>query len=147
MGGLLFTGCLSTPPIGEISVSVENFQPIGASLAEARAIMNVRFVNENLVPVAFSGSTHKLYLNGTYVGKAVNIEPIGLAPLSISVRDVVISFDNLALIRQLTSGDRDTVVSYRLNSVMSYQQGDDKEELKAETNGSLDLAPLAAQLK
>jgi LEA14-like dessication related protein len=139
---LLLAGCQTRSSIGEISVTVVDFQPTGSSLLESRAIMTLRFINENLAPVAFSGSTHKLYLNGTYVGKAVNNQAVGIPSASTNTVDVAVFFENLALVKQLASLDRNSEVSYRLTSVLFYRRGDDEEKIKADTSGRLDLAPL-----
>jgi LEA14-like dessication related protein len=140
--GIFLAGCQTTSKVGEITVTIVDIKPAGSSLFESRAIATLRFINENLVPAAFSESTHKLYLNGTYVGKAVSNQAIGLAPTSTTTQEVAVFFENLQLIKQLSNLGQNSVVSYRLNSVLFYQQGDEKEQLKAESNGSIDLAPL-----
>ena len=98
---LLLAGCQTRSSIGEISVTVVDFQPTGSSLAEARAIMALRFINENLAPVAFTSSTHKLYLNGTYVGKVLNNQAVGIPAANTSTVDVSVFFGNPGLVRQL----------------------------------------------
>ena len=140
--GLLLAGCQSRSSLGEISVTLVDIKPTGSSLFESRAIMTLRYINENLVPAAFSNSTHKLYLNGTYVGKAVNNQPVGLAPTSTTTRDVAVFFENLQLVKQLAALGQNPEVSYRLTSVLFYQRGDEKEQLTADTSGSIDLSPL-----
>ncbi|MCF7688835.1 MAG: LEA type 2 family protein [Cephaloticoccus sp.] len=142
LSALFVTSCQTTSKIGAIGVTVVDFKPTGSSLLESRAIMTLRFINENLSPVAFSGSTHKLYLNGTYVGKAVNNQAVGLAPISTTTQDVAVFFENVALVNQFARLGQNTEVSYRLTSVLFYQQGDEKDEYDVETNGSIDLAPL-----
>lgn len=139
---LLLAGCQTRSSIGEISVTVVDFKPTGSSLLESRAIMTLRFINENLAPVAFTSSTHKLYLNGTYVGRAVNNQAVGIPSASTNTIDVAVFFENLALINQLADVGRNSSVSYRLTSEMVYQQGDETEKIKADTSGSVDLAPL-----
>ena len=104
--------------------------------------MALRFINENLAPVAFPSSTHKLYLNGTYVGKVLNNQAVGIPAANTSTVDVAVFFGNPGLVRQLAGSSDGHAVSYRLTSSMEYQRGDQTETIKADTSGSVDLTPL-----
>lgn len=142
--GLFVSGCQSPPSVGEITVTVVEFKPMGRSFTDSRAVVTLRFINENVVPVALEGSKHKLYLNGSFAAEIINTEAIGLAPTSAKTLDVAISFENPALVRQLAaSGSSHT--SYRLNSMLEYLREDEKEYLKSETNGTLDLSQLTVR--
>lgn len=143
LSSLLFTGCVTPPRVGEITVMVVEFKPSPQGLRQPRAVMTLRFINENLIPVALEGSKHKLYLNGTFVGEAVNTEAVGLAPSSSRIHDVAIFFENIDLVRQLATSDN-PVVNYRLTNVMEYRQSGEKEYLKSEISSTLDLSPLVS---
>ena len=142
--GLFLLGCQSPPSVGEITVTVVEVKTLGHRLNEPQVIITLRFINENVVPVALEGSTHKLYLNGTFVGEAINLEAIGLAPTSAHTRDVSISFENPALVQQLAASGN-SHVSYRLKSMLEYLREDEKEYLKSETNGTVDLSQLTVR--
>ncbi len=109
------------------------------SPTEVRAPLVLRFANENVVPLGYSGSTHKLFLNGTYVGKAVNDQPIGLPPMNEATREVYLQFENPAFVRQLAAGGPVHQVNYRLETVLFQTAGDDKHEIKTHSEGSLEL--------
>jgi LEA14-like dessication related protein len=142
---LLFAACQSnSAKLGEISVTIVDLQPAGGTLLESRAVLTLRFVNENIRPFGFSGTTHKLYLNGTYVGKAVNREPFGLPPLSTTTRDVTLMLENIALVQQVLAMRGQTAISYRLDSVIFTKEGDDELKLPTQTKGTLDLQSLGA---
>ena len=132
------TGCMTPPKVGETLVE---FTAPAHALSQPRAVLTLRFINENLIPVALEGSKHKLYLNGTYVGEIENNEAVGLAPSSAKTHDVAIFFENLALVRQLAT-QANPVVSYRLVNVMEYRQSQEKSYLKSETNSTIDLSSL-----
>tara|TARA_R110002094_G_C4768667_1_gene200176 strand:+ start:105 stop:512 length:408 start_codon:yes stop_codon:yes gene_type:complete len=132
---------MSPPRVGEITVTLVEFTAPAHALSQPRAVLTLRFINENLIPVALEGSKHKLYLNGTYVGKIENTEAVGLAPSSVKTHDVTIFFENLALVRQLAS-QANPIVSYRLVNVMEYRQNQEKNYLKSETNSTIDLSSL-----
>ena len=142
---LLFSACQNkTAQLGEISVTIVDLQPAGATLLESRAVLTLRFVNENITPFGFAGTSHKLYLNGTYVGKAVNQEPFGLPPLSTTTRNVTLMLENIALVQQVLAMRGQTAVSYRLDSVIFTKEGDDELKLPTQTKGTLDLQALGA---
>src|ERR1041384_4320791 len=101
LASLLFAGCASYAFKGGIGVSLVDFHPTDASLLESRGTLTVRYTNETISPLGYSGSTHKLYLNGSYVGKAVSNTPFGIPPLNSVTQDVPVQFENLALVRQL----------------------------------------------
>lgn len=140
--GLFTAGCATRTSIGEVSVTLVDIKPAGSTLLESRAIMTLRYINENVIPVAFAGSNHKLYLNGTYVGKAVNSQAIGLAPTSTATQEVAVFFDNLQLIKQLANMGQTRTVSYKLESSMIYKKGDEIEYIPSVTSGSIDLSSL-----
>jgi LEA14-like dessication related protein len=142
LGALVFGGCQSRSELGEITVSVVDLRPTGGTLFESQANLTLRFVNENIVPLGYTGATHKLYLNGSYIGKAVDNQPMGLAPTSTTTRDVTLLVENLALIRQLMAIRNEGMVTYRLESLIFSKQGDEKLQNKTETTGTLDLQGL-----
>lgn len=141
--GLLMNGCSSHGPVGGINVSVVDFRPIDASLLESNAKLTLRYTNENIAPLGFSGSHHKLYLNGSYVGTAVNDKPFGLPPLSSETQDVTIHLENLSLIKQLVAVRDRQSIAYRLDSVLFQTIGDEKSQVKTSFQGALDLRALA----
>jgi LEA14-like dessication related protein len=140
--GLLASGCQTRYSVGEISVSVVDLRPAGSTLLESRAVMTVRYFNENVVPVAFSDTSHKLYLNGSYVGKAVSNQAVGLPPASTVTQEVVVFLENVPLVNQLARMGQDRSVSYKLVSVLTYRKGDDTERIPAEASGTIDLSTL-----
>lgn len=146
--GLVLAGCQSAgSKLGEISVSLVDIKPAGATVFESRAVLTLRFMNENVVPFGISGTSHKVYLNGTYVGKAVNNEPIGLQPLTTATRDVTLLLENTALLKQIMGLGRTTTINYRLENTVFTLDGDDKVQIRSETKGSLDLQGLANQVQ
>jgi LEA14-like dessication related protein len=99
------------------------------------------------MPFGFSGTTHKLYLNGTYVGKAVNNQAFGLPPLSTTTRDVTLMLENLALVQQVIAMRGKTTISYRLDSVIITREGDNDLKMPVKTQGTLDLQALGAAVQ
>jgi LEA14-like dessication related protein len=140
--GLFTSGCQTRYSIGEISVAVVDLRPAGSSMMESRAVMTVRYFNENVVPIAFTSTAHKLYLNGTFVGKAVSNDAVGLPPASTITQEVVVFFENTQLLNQLAKVGRSGSVTYKLVSTLTYQKGDETERVPAEATGTIDLSSL-----
>jgi LEA14-like dessication related protein len=138
----LLAGCSSAVRPDSVTVSVADLKPADASATETRIIVTLRFTSESLNAFGFLGSTHKLYLNGGYVGKAVSSKALGLPPLSTATQDVTMVLENAALVRQLLSAGGEPVVRYRLESVLHTKSGDDEMRVKSKYEGSIDLRHL-----
>ncbi len=135
---LVLAGC-SGVKLGGVTATVIDFRPTEASLLESTGTLTIRYTNENISPLGFSGSSHKLYLNGRYVGKAVSDQPFGVPPLNTVTQDVTIHLENLALVRQLLAVRDSQTAAYRLESVLFQTIYEEKFEIKTRSEGSLDL--------
>ena len=144
---LVLAGCSGPGLRGGTSISLVDFRPTEASLLESRGTLTLRYTNETIAPLGYSGSSHKLYLNGSYVGKAVSDRPFGIPALNSVTQDVTVQFENLALVRQLISVRDAQSVAYRLESVLFQTVYEDNYQIKIRSEGSLDLRSLAGAAK
>jgi len=133
------SGCTTGPKPGGITVTALTLQLAGTSPTELRAPLILRFANENIIALGYSASSHKLFVNGTYVGKAVNDQPIGLPPMNEATREVYVQLENATLLHQLVAGAASREVNYRLETVLFQTAGDDKLEIKVRSEGRLEL--------
>ena len=139
---VLLTGCGGVPKVGGFTVSVAGFRAIEAASPVNRAVITLRFTSENLVALAFSGSSHKLYLNGSYVGQVKDETPLGLPPLGTATHDVTFTLENPGVVRQgLSLSDQ---ASYRLESVLYYDDLGEKHQVKTNYEGIVALHGLEA---
>lgn len=134
---LFLAGCTTGAKPGGITVTAVSLQ-VSAAAGDLRAPLMLHFANENIVPLGYSSSTHKLYLNGTYVGKVVNDQPIGLPPMNEANREVYLQIENDAFVRQLASGGNHPV-HYRIETVLRQTVEDDRLLIKTASEGSLEL--------
>lgn len=141
------SGCASKYSLGGITVNLVNFQPSGAALLESSGVMTLRYTNENTIPIGLSGSTHKVYLNGSYVGKAVSKQALGLTALSTVTQDVTVNFENLALVKQLASMREQQSASYKVQSTLYLTSGEENLSIKTESTGSVDLRALSGMIR
>lgn len=144
---LLLAGCSGGFRPGGVTVAIVDFKPTEASLLESSGILTLRYTNENVAPLGFSGSKHKLYLNGSYVGTAVSDQPFGVPPLNSVTQNVTVRFENLALIKQLIALGDSATASYRIESVLYQTVDEDKYDLKVLGQGSIDLRGAATAAK
>ena len=135
---LFFAGC-STPRPSEIIVTLVDIRPTSATVLESTVVLTLRLTSENIAPLGFSGSSHKLYLNGDFVGRAVSNEPFGIPPLNSVTREVTVHIENLSLLRQLIAVRNTQTASYRLDNILYQTIYEEKSEMKSRSQGSIDL--------
>jgi LEA14-like dessication related protein len=143
---LLFVGC-GGPRVSSITVTLADIRPVNASLLESSAILTLRLTNESIGPLGFSGSSHKLYLNGSYIGRGVSNDAFGLPPLTTVTREVTVHLENLALLRQLLDVRDTQTASYRLDNVLFQTLYEEKVEQKSRSEGSIDLRSFSSAVR
>ena len=135
---LLAVGCSTVPKATGVTVTVTSIRPVDDSSPVAtRAIMTLRFSSENVNALGFTSTSHSLFLNGRYVGKAENTSPIGLTPQGSATQDVTLQLEKPEIVRQLLSVSDDA--HYRLESVLFYTDDDAKVRVKTAADGKIDL--------
>lgn len=137
-----FVGACNSFQLSGVTVSLVDVKPASSTLLESNAVLTLRYTSENVMPIGLSGSSHKVYLNGTYVGKAVSKEPLGLAALSSATQDVTVRFENLSLLQQLVAMRERQTASYKIESVLYVTSGEEKLDIKTANSGSVDLRSL-----
>ena len=133
---LLQVGCASNPGLNGVNVTITELRPSAGN----EATMALSFVNENVIPIAVSGGTYTLYLNGTSVGKTVSNAAIGLPQQSTGSVTVTIPLNNAAMLKKLQDGNGAKTASYRLESVLRVEAGDEHLTLKSSASGSVDVS-------
>lgn len=139
---LLLAACGSTGKLGGVTVSVVDVRSAEPALLETRAVVTVRYTNENVVPVGVSGSRHRLFINGTAVGQAVSNAAVGLPPLSSATQEVTVLINNLAVVSMLQELSRRPQAAYRIESTLFVDAGDDRLDIKTQADGVVDLSAL-----
>jgi LEA14-like dessication related protein len=137
------TGCATFTASRDVSVGLVNVLPVNASLFETSAELTVRVTNQTARPLAFAGSTHRLYLNDSYVGTAVSNSRLTVPEFTSSTQTVTVHLENLVLLRKFTelSNSRATKVAYRMESQL-HPEGGGLGRVKALATGELDVSGL-----
>jgi LEA14-like dessication related protein len=139
---LLLAGCGTGGKLGGVNVTVVDVRSAEPALLETKAVVTLRYVNENVVPLGISGSRHKLSINGTAVGQAVSNAAVGLPPLSTATQEVTLLINNLAVVSMLQELSRRPQASYRIESTLFVDAGDDRLDIKTHAEGVVDLSAL-----
>lgn len=143
LGAVLLSSCSANFHLSGISISITDFKPTNATLLETQAAMTLRFMNENVVPIAVSGATYKLYLNGTYVGKTVTKDAVGLPALNTATQTIPVYLENLALVQKMLTVSENSTIDYRMECELLVLVGEEHDTLKVTTTGRLDLSAFA----
>ena len=138
------SGCATPDKVSGITVSLAGFRPADAALRETRPIMTLRFTSEDVSAVAISGSSHKIYLNGKYAGKATVDTPLGLTALGTAIQEVPIDLENPALVKQAMAVPGQPLARYRVESVLHIADSEEKFQIKTSFEGSISLRGLEA---
>ena len=131
---LLLAGCAAAPGPAVTLVTVK-FQK--ATALETTAVFTIRLSNDAPEARQFTGSAHKIYLNGLYVGKGLTDATNEVPRLGTVTQDITVHLSNLALATRLKSILEAERFEYRIQSTF-YGKGM-FGRLSSETEGKLEL--------
>jgi len=140
---LAFTGCQTNFRLSAITVSLVELRPAAAASAGNQVVLKLHFSSANVLAVAVEDTTHKLYLNGTYVGRSVNPKAIGLPALGSVDQEVTLQLENRAVVTQILQAADRRPVAYSLESRLNIQVEDAYEYYNTTQKGTVDLSALA----
>jgi LEA14-like dessication related protein len=137
---LLFSGCASFTANRTVLVNVVDVRSAQATLLETTAVLTLRFTNETPEPLQVRGSSHRLYLNGSAVGRGVTNDIVTIPPLSTVTQPVTLYLENLTLVRKATEFSRaPNAIDYRLESNLFAVGTPGGRTLRATSSGQLDI--------
>jgi hypothetical protein len=135
-------GCSTFPDDAAVAVSLVSIRPLHTSLFETSAELTLRFTNESLRPLILAGSTHRLYLNGTYVGRAITNERLAVPQLGTMTQTVPAHLENLALMKKAQELGKVSTVDYRIDSRLHAADEQGGGTRVATATGQLDFSGL-----
>jgi LEA14-like dessication related protein len=112
-----------------------------ASVLETTSEFVLRLSNDSPEPRKFSGSAHKIYINGLYVGKGLNADTIEVPRLGTVTQAVTVHLSNLALATRVKSVIESKRFEYRLQN--TFFGGSFLSRTRSETTGRLDWKDFA----
>ena len=142
--GLLacLAGCATLAPGPTVGLSVVNLRPLQSTVLETGLELTLRLTNESAQPLVLAGSTHKLYLNDSYVGRAVSNERVTVPAFGTATPAVTVYLENLTLLRKAAEFAQAPQLAYRLDSRLHPADGAAFGDVRARASGELDLAGL-----
>ena len=131
---LVLCGCgrKDGPSVNLVSV---RFQDVTA--LETTMTFTLRLSNESPEARQFTGSAHKIYLNGLYVGKGLSDKTVDVPRLGTVTQDITVHLSNLALATRIRSVIEAKRFDYRIQSVFHGKGWLDR--MRSESEGKLDL--------
>jgi LEA14-like dessication related protein len=119
------------------SVSLVNVRFQNATALETTATFTLRLSNDAPEARHFTGSSHKIYVNGLYVGKGLNDQAMDVPRLGTVTQDITVHLNNLALATRIKAIVEAKRFDYRIQSVF-YGKGW-LDRMRSESEGRLDL--------
>ena len=129
---LFLAGCASIPAP---SVNLVNVRFTEATVLETTAQFTLRLSNPNPEPVRVTGSAHRIYLNGLYIGEALSNETMEVPGLATATQAVTVHLNNLAMATRIKAIIEARVFDYKIDSVFYT----DSRRTRSTSNGRLDL--------
>lgn len=118
-------------------------RPAQATLLETAVVLTLRFTNETSEPIQVRGSSHRLFWNGSVIGRGVSNDIALVPPLGTVTQPVTIHLENLALVRQATElAQAPNAIDYRLESELFAVGTPRGRGLRSTSTGHLDLRSL-----
>ena len=133
-GALMFCGCSrnAAPTVSLVNVHFKE-----ATLLETTAVFTLRLDNDAPAPLEITGASHKLYLNGLYVGKGLSDATVTVPRLSSVTNNVTVHLSNLALATRVKSAIESKRVDYRIQSTFYGKSW--LNRTSSESTGKLDM--------
>lgn len=116
VGVVFFGGCATLGSSARANLTIVNVRPTTSTLLESGVELTLRVLNETDRPLEITGSSHKLALNGSSVGRAVSDRAVSVPALGTTTMTVTVYVENIALLRKFGTGQRVEQVAYRLDS-------------------------------
>lgn len=131
---LVFCGC-SRSAAPTASLVTVHFKE--ATLLETTAVFTLRLENETPAPVEITGASHKLYLNGLFIGTGLSDATVTVPRLSSVTNDVTVHLSNLAMATRVKAVIESKRMDYRIQSTFYGKSWLDRRS--SESTGKLDM--------
>lgn len=139
---LLGLACATPQGSEDVKVSVVNLRFGESTVFETTANFEVRVQNATPVPLRLRGGTHKLYLNGAYVGEGLSNEAVEIPALGTGTQSVAVHLRNLSMATRIHKIIETRAADYRLQSVLYVERKGGFDKIRTSDDGRVDLNEL-----
>jgi LEA14-like dessication related protein len=133
----LLSSCAPPLVISEINVQLVEMKLSDG--APTTGTVRLKFINENVSPIAVSSATLKYYIDGRYVGTCQTTKAIGLPPYKESLQTLNILFENEAGADIARAALASGSINWRFENKLLIDIVDDTYTRKSENRGRLDI--------
>lgn len=134
-----FTGCATTDPLEPPGVTLVDLQIQDATLFETTLEASLRVANPNPEPLAISGGSFRLELNGRKVGSGMTPESFEIAPFASHVVAVAFYLNNASALLRLRDILEQRTLTYGVSGKLYADTLRGRVRLQIEQAGQLDL--------
>ncbi len=120
-----------------LETSLVSAEPGTISLLETELVFTLRIANATNKDLMLEGGSHKIYLNGNYLGRGLVNSRLRLPRLASAIQPVSIYLENLRLATQLKELLQGRTFAYKLESILYLA---DAGQIPSVAEGHLDLA-------
>jgi len=104
-------------------VAIVGMQIVDVQLVESAIAVDVRIDNENPEPFRLSGGVHKIYVDGQYVGKALDNTVLDVPALGSTRHRVIAHVSNLSLATRFSQIINSGAYDYQIKSTVHASYG------------------------
>jgi len=97
---LVLAGCTSTER-ATMNVGIAEISIADAAMSETEATITLRFTNEALFPLVVESDTHKIHVNGLFIGEGTSSEAFALPQLGTVMHAVKVRLADRAAVERL----------------------------------------------
>ena len=135
------------PKDGGIDVSLVNMSPGDSTILESTLVFTLRYQNSMPEPVTITGSSHKVFIEGTYVGEALSHDEVAVPQFGSSTQEAVAHLQNYALAMTLvTTVTKQPTVHYEIRSTIYAKRGSLNLKFSQTKSDTLNLSELENRL-
>lgn len=131
---LLLPGCATLPPV---DLSLVNVAFTDATVLETSATFVLRIDNPETKSLWIEGSSHRIYVNGQFVGTGLSDQAVELPRLSSLTLPVRVHLSNLRLATRVRPMIESRRFDYRIDSTLHTRAPG--RRLRVQSEGRLDL--------
>ena len=128
----LLAGCGNlTPAFAGLNATLTQIERDSAGRVQA----TIRFGNPNLAAYNVGKTVHRVYFEGSEVGRIELDRPFGIPPQRVILQTGELKVENQAALDQATASGS---ANYRLDTTMTFQlMGDNREVIKSSASGTV----------
>ena len=128
---------LGCAPKSGPSISIVNVRLTDVTAFETTAVFTLRFGNDTPAPMQLNGGSHKIYINGLYVGEGLTSQQLEVPRLGTATQEVTVHMNNIALATRIKPIIESQSFDYRIRSVLFGKVPAGR--LRSESTGRLEL--------